>query len=114
MGGYSGGVGISGGGSGGPGSNAYQLPYIVNIFAPLSGVEYTYTFPDSTRRYLIRTRQSSAFKIAFILGDTISGDYVNIRPGCYYQEFGVSINVPLAIYIQTTQNNETIEILYWS
>lgn len=96
------------------GSTSYQAPFISNITAVLSGIEYLHTFPSTTKRYLIRTRKSSAFKIAFVSGDTLTGNHVNIRAGCYYTEQVVNTNLPLNIYIQTTKVNEIIEILYWA
>lgn len=96
------------------GSASYQSPFISNISAALAGIEYLHTFPSTTKRYLIRTRNSSAFKIAFVSGDTLTGNHVNIRAGCVYTEAAINTNLPLNIYIQTTKVNEIIEILYWA
>ena len=96
------------------GSTTYPAPFIVNTLAPTSGIEYLQTFPATVKKFMIRVRGGSAFKVAYISGATISGNHINIRSGCYYTEQSVSTNLPLNIYIQTTKANETIEILYWA
>jgi hypothetical protein len=96
------------------GSTTYPAPFIANISAPISGIEYLQTFPATVKRFMVRTRGASAFKIAYVPGDTASGNHINIRSGCYYAEQSVSTNLAINIYIQTTKNNEIIEVLYWA
>lgn len=96
------------------GSTTYPVPFISNISAPLLGIEYLQTFPASVKRFMVRVRGASAFRIAYISGATLSGNYISVRSGCYYTEQSVSTNLPLNIYIQTTKANEIIEILYWA
>jgi len=96
------------------GSTTYPAPFVSNISAPLAGIEYSQTFPATVKRFVVRTRGASAFRIAYISGATLSGNYISIRSGCYYTEQSVSTNLPLNIYIYTTKINEIIEILYWA
>jgi len=87
-------------------------PFVTNISAPTIG-EYSFLFPKETKRVLIRLRNSTKFKIAFVAGDT-SLNFITILPGCFYSEDGLDLKIPLRLYFATTKINETAEILYWT
>lgn len=59
---------------------------IENFNAAIPSTEYSYILPANTKKYLIRTRQLSDMKLAYVLNDTVAGNYWTVRAGSVYTD----------------------------
>lgn len=88
-----------------------NTPTIVNIQTVLANTEYSYTFPNNTKRYRINTRNNAILQFAFISGQT-NTQYIKINPGSYYEESGLDI-LTVTVYFRSNKAGEIVEILSW-
>ena len=88
-----------------------KTPTILNITA-LTATEYMILFPQPTKKFAIRTRNYSSFKMSYIPGGT-NTTFISIGMGSSYNEEGLQLLNPLPIYIKPNKPNEIIEVLYW-
>jgi hypothetical protein len=88
-----------------------KVPTIINVTA-LTATEYVVVLPQPTKKFLIRTRNHSSFKISYTSGAT-NINFISIGMGCLYNEEGLQLLNPLPVYVRPNKPNEIIEVLYW-
>jgi hypothetical protein len=73
-----------------------------------SNVEYSFTLPKGTKRFLIKAVDGD-FKIGFSSGNL----YFEIPSGSAYWEEELELNSDLTIYYSSNIANSRLEIIYW-
>lgn len=93
-------------------SSPYTTPVIANPTASVANTEYSYTFPDGTRKFRINARGNSKLQISYSSGTT-NTQYITIYPGNSFEESELS-TTSFTIYYRSSKANEVVEILSWS
>lgn len=94
-------------------SSAVNTPVVDNVSTSgTADTETTFSFPASTKRFLIRNRGGSLVKLSYAVG-TSGTDYFSIYPSTDYWEEGIGASA-LSIYIQSPSPSQVLEILSWS
>ena len=89
------------------------VPQLDNVLVATANSEVSYLMPASTKRFLIRNRNTATLKVAYTPG-TSGTTYLTVFPGTVYQETELQIPSGFYLYFQTTAANQTIEIVSWS
>jgi hypothetical protein len=90
-----------------------KSPTIVNIPIPAAATEQSYTFPNATKRFLLKMRKGiGELKYAFISGD--SGTVFATVPYGAIREFG-DLDLPngFTLYFQCSRANTVLEVVSW-
>lgn len=89
-------------------------PNIQNIIAITANTEYSYTFPNNTKKFIIKVRDGDAkLRMGFSLNST-NNSYITIPYGAYHQEDSLDLPNGFKVYFQCSKSNKTIEILSWA
>lgn len=78
---------------------------------PLAATEYSQGLANGTKRILVRMRSKSQSRIAFAANGTTTS-WVTLEAGAVYFEENLDLN-GATIYLQSTEANQTAEILEW-
>lgn len=90
-----------------------QTPVITKVSAPVAGTEYSYSFPDGTRRIMFKSRkQSATVKYCWVFGQSAT-NYVTIPIGGYIDIMGLKTDT-VSLYFQTDLPNNVLEVEYWT
>jgi hypothetical protein len=87
-----------------------KFPYVTNIQLVNANTEYVHPVTNSTRRLLVRARQSVSLKISFQEG-TSGTNYLEIRSGEEWEE--TEIYGDKFIYMQCETPGTVAEIVEW-
>jgi hypothetical protein len=96
---------------GGGGITSSTNPTIVNVSAATANTEYSYTFPASTKKFIMRSREKGIMKISYTSGGS-GVTYLTVTSGSFYFEEYILFGG--TIYFQTNKSSDTIEILSWA
>ena len=79
-----------------------------------AGTEYSVVFPENTNKFMIRTRELSVLKVGKSTGDT-GTNYITVKKGNAYIEDRLLLTtiVNRTMYISSTKNNDTLEVIAW-
>lgn len=88
------------------------MPYVNNILMPLADTEYSFNLFADTKQIMFKTRENSLLKFTFQAGQS-NTNYITVPPGTSYTLSGVDPTIALVLYFQSTQDNETLEIISW-
>ena len=95
-------------------------PTIYNVTMTLADTEYSQQLSQYTKKYLIHTRDESAFRLAFVTGIVaVPGTpYITVPSGCRHYEDGVFLRVGNAdwdgtLYFASDSALKVIEVLEW-
>jgi len=86
-------------------------PTIYNISMAISGSEYSQAISNGAKKILVRMRNRSKSRIAFLSGDT-DISWITIEPGAVYFEDNLDLN-GATIFLQSNQDGDIAEILEW-
>lgn len=105
------------GGFGGPrktqNSAPLTKPFIDKLPMALKNAEYKYTFPKGTKFFEVRLINQSFMKVSYTpTGITLGTSF--FRPGNLFGMDGMILPEPLDVFFQSTQDNDTLEIHYWT
>jgi len=82
-----------------------------NLAMAVSGTEYDYTFPANTKKIQLKSREKGVIKFSYTSGQ--SGiNYMTILPGERYELTELNTTSTLTVYLQSTKDSDTLEILY--
>jgi hypothetical protein len=86
-------------------------PTVANVAMTTAGTEYSYSLPSGTKKFLIKLRGGSEFKVAY--SATTSGTiYISVAKYNWYGESDMDLS-GLTIYFQSPTASETAEIISW-
>lgn len=83
---------------------------VTEISIPDAGVETAIVLPDDTKRFKIQAREANT---ELQITNSESGEYFTIRYGCHYEENGLETS-GVTLYVTTSRDDRTIELLTWS
>lgn len=86
-------------------------PLIARISMPLAATEYSYTFPDGTKQFLIKLVNAQSLQVTYVSGDS-STNYLTVPRTCFYAESDLDLTSK-SIYFQCPVASQTVEILAW-
>ena len=86
-------------------------PTIYNLSMPNSGTEYSQALTKGTKKFLVKMRNKSEFRMAFVENGT-TAEWITVPWGCVYLVENLDLT-DATIYLQTAANGETAEILEW-
>ncbi len=86
-------------------------PTIYNLSMPLANTEYSLTFSNNTKKFLLRMRTPAVCKVAFASGETVT-KYITVNPMNSYSEDGLDL-VSITIYLSSSVSGQVAEILEW-
>lgn len=85
-----------------------KTPTILNTTLAVANTEYTITIPQTAKRVTLKSRLGR-LKVKYATG----GTYVTIHNGTTYSEENLGLVTTLDIFIESTQTNDVIELIYW-
>jgi hypothetical protein len=77
-----------------------------------AGTEYTATLPTGTTQFEIRSRLYGKLQFSYTSGQSATV-FRTLPQGCAYSETGLLLVAPLAIYVQSTKDNDILEVVSW-
>ena len=87
---------------------------IVNVPLPgVAGTEFTYTFPEGTKAFTIKTRGNAVLQVGTTVGSSGTTYWKILGGNCLPS---AELNVPLSgltLYLQSPKTGDTVEILIW-
>lgn len=86
-------------------------PTIVNLPVPTMGVEVSIVMP-AVVSFLVRSRKAAMMTLSYISGQSTS-NYLTIPPRTFYSE-GDLAPASRTLYITTSTDADTIELVYWT
>jgi len=86
-------------------------PTVANVTMASANTEYSYTFPDNTKRYTIQNRKNGLVKFCFTTGET-GTKYISLFPGQVHDELNITKD-SLTIYFESPLPNQLLELLSW-
>ena len=89
-----------------------DTPTVANVAVLLANTEYSYTFPTSTKRYMMANRDSGTLKYSFSSG-TSGTQYITLYPGDAAVADLLDTTAGFTVYFQSTKASQTVEILSW-
>jgi hypothetical protein len=84
---------------------------IENIVVPNANQEYSFTFPDGTKKFYMRVRDGMAQMQITYTGGESDTKFITVNMGCNYTDIEDASNK--TIYFQLDKPNKIIELLYW-
>jgi len=90
-------------------------PAIYNVTMTLADTEYSQLLPDNTKKFLIKTTDGTAFRIAFVTGKVAvpTAPYWTVPTSNAYSEDGVKLTAA-TIYFACSGAGKIAEIVSWS
>ena len=83
---------------------------IVNIAVPTANTEQSFTFPDSTKRFLFKLKESDT---GFLIRYATGGPDISFSKSSIYSENQI-LTSSVTIYFETTKNTKTVQLMYWT
>lgn len=93
------------------GGSVDTTPQIFNIVVASANTEVSQVLPTNTKKFIIRTRNRSELKLAYVSGES-STNYVTIKKGAVFEDANLYLNQ--TIYFQVDNAGETVEILTYT
>lgn len=90
------------------------VPFIYNVTMTNADTEYSQALPQGTKKFLVHTRDESAFRLAFVTGKvaTPTAPYLTILANTSYYEDHVKL-VGNTLYFASPDAGKIIEIVCW-
>lgn len=79
------------------------------VSMPTAGNEYTYTFPLGTKKFEFRSRRRGRTRFGYSTGNR----NFSVMPGETKEISNLATTVPTTIYVESTKNNDTLEVHFW-
>lgn len=91
--------------------NQAGIPGVNNLTLTNANTEYSYSFNQYTKKFLIQARGDHDIKLAFFSGESAT-DYFTIKTSCvYYEDL---VHGPFTIYMQSPDAGTVVEIIEWT
>lgn len=100
-------------------SNAAKFPKIFNKTLTAANTEYSIELPENTRKYLVHTRDESAFRLAFEPGKvagSVEPFFTVLANTRYWEDLIQAIDVKekaVTLYFATAALGSIIELVAW-
>lgn len=88
-------------------------PAILNVSAPVSGTEYSFTLPTDTGEFRIRSRSNGKIQFAYTSGQS-GTTFLSVPPGSSRTVNNLDLTSSLTVYFQSTKTTDTLEVEYWT
>lgn len=86
-----------------------SIGFVRNIAIPLAGTEYSFAFPDDTKRFIVKVRETdTVLNISYASG----GEYFTLLRANVYEEQAMLTN-GVTLYFVSNKPARTLEIVYW-
>lgn len=92
-------------------TDSTTTPTIYNVNATLANTEYSQALSLNTKAIVVRARDMTTLKIAFVSGDTAT-NYITVPSGCTYNES--NLNFSGTLYVSSSKAAQVVEILEWA
>ena len=91
-------------------------PSVVNIEMPSADTEYFHMIPKGCKKFLLHSRDGTAFRLAFKTGKVAGSTppYFTIKANTAYSEDNLNIIEDAWIYLACGTANKIVEIVQWS
>ena len=87
-------------------------PNISNTPLAVAGTEYTISLPTGTKKFQIQLRGVATLQLALTAGAS-GTTFWTLHAGAAWTEDGLTVQSPIDLYVQATQNTQVLELLYW-
>jgi hypothetical protein len=99
-------------------SDAVKTPTTTAVSMPSANTQYSYTFPQNTKRILFNLRNYQSGDTAYYSWQTgqvagPTGNYSTLYPSAQRNMEGIQFDNGYTLYFSSTGANETLEIEYW-
>jgi hypothetical protein len=88
-------------------------PTTVNVSMPLAATEYSYTLPAGCKQFIVKLRQLSSLKVAYVSGQS-GTTYLEVPRGCFYAESGLTLSTGVTLYFQSPAAGQVLEVQVWT
>lgn len=91
-------------------------PSIANIEMPSANTEYSHMLPKGCKKFLLHSRDGTAFRLAFEQGKvaTSTPPYFTIKANTAYSEDNLDIREDTWFYFACASTGKVVEIIQWS
>lgn len=90
-----------------------QTPAVSNVAMAVAGSEYSFALPTGTKKMTIKSRQKGKLQIAWVAATT-GTTFLTVPAGTSYTIDNIDVGAGLILYMQSTKNTDTLEVLYWT
>ena len=89
-------------------------PTVYNVPMDVANTEYSQALPTGTKKFTIKLRDSTAFRLAYETGKVYSpaSKYLVINDGFGYSEENIEVTA-LTLYFASAVNTKIAEIVAW-
>lgn len=101
---------------GGGGAPVGKTPIIENVTLTSADTEYSVSLPENIKALTIQSRSDVDLRVAFDSGKVAGAvdPYLTIKGGQIYYEQRINAGNANTLYVASTADNDTAEIIYWS
>ena len=102
-----------------PDMDAARYPKIFNLTLTVANTEYNIELPENTRKFLVHTRDESAFRLAFESGrvaGSVAPYFTVLANTRYWEDLIQAIDVKekaIILYFATALLGSVIELIAW-
>lgn len=90
-----------------------KTPIIRNLEITDKDTQETFQFPANVVEFEIRLRMRAILQYSYVDGGTAL-EFATLTAGGVYRETNLELDNPLNLYFETSKNNVTVEIKYWT
>lgn len=92
-------------------TSSVGTPQIFNVSATDKNIEYSQILPNNTAQFHLRARNKAKLHMSYVLNAT-STNYFTVMPGSIFTIEAVKL-IGKTIYIKSSLDNTTVEIMTW-
>lgn len=89
-----------------------STPTTAKVDMPVSGTEYSYTFPQNTRRFRIVSETCADLKVGTAAGNIAADNYWPVSAGSELSEEFLNLS-GLTLYFTSNKDNDVVRVLSW-
>lgn len=93
-------------------NNTKTQSKITNFLITNNNTEYSHTFQDNLKSFIIRTREAFNLQLSFVETES-SSNFITLKKNAVYEETNLNIT-GLTAYFQSDMDNVNLEIIEWS
>ena len=96
-----------------------EIPSVFNVTMTLADTEYSQELPYHCKKFTIKTRDLSEFRLAFVTGKvaTPTAPWITVNSNMWWWEDGINNEFPtgslITLYFASDSAGKIIELLAW-
>ena len=97
-------------------SSSVKNPYVAAVDMATANTEYSFTFPEQTKRVMISLRSPNNLFYSWQQGQVAgpSGNYLSLLPGASRSMNDIQFDFGDTLYFSSDTDSQVLEIEYWT